>query len=162
MTIGDTPLLLVTVVLLVEHPKAVNLLLVKQLAFLCWSSDHWNVRTTLPSLQQFSILYNRVQGELVSSQYFRAAMDIYRQKYQTSTTNVLFVMASDDPKWCKKMFSNETDVVLTSSFKSKFSSLQPTFDMATLAQCHHSILRFIFDWLLQLVIVFIYFDYKPS
>ena len=72
-------------------------------------------------------------------------MEVFRQKYQTNTTNVLFVMSSDDSKWCQKMFSNDLDVVLTSSFQSDFTINQPTFDLATLAQCHHSIIRYFFS-----------------
>jgi len=81
-------------------------------------------------------------GNLTSRAYFLEAMNIYRKKYVTSSTAVLFVIASDDMAWCKKMFLNENDVVLTSSSSSKFSKRQPTFDLAILSQCNHSILRY--------------------
>jgi hypothetical protein len=68
-------------------------------------------------------------------------MNIFREKYVTSSSAVLFVMASDDDKWCKDMFANETDVVFTSSLTSPFSEKQPTFDLAILSQCNHSIIR---------------------
>jgi len=68
-------------------------------------------------------------------------MNIFREKYVTSSSAVLFVMASDDDKWCKDMFANETDIVFTSSFSSPFLEKQPTFDLAILSQCNHSIIR---------------------
>ena len=42
-------------------------------------------------------------------------MDVFRKKYNSVEKVVIFVMASDDEEWCRKMFSNETDVVLTSN-----------------------------------------------
>ena len=83
-----------------------------------------------------------VGGQLVSSRYFTEAMNIFRRKYNTNTTEVLFVMASDDIQWCKDKFGNVNDVVLTASFTSMSSSKQPTFDMAVMAQCNHSIFRY--------------------
>jgi hypothetical protein len=87
-------------------------------------------------------LFRRGFGDLASRPYFLEAMNIFRKKYVTSSTAVLFVIASDDMAWCKKMFLNEIDVVLTSSSSSKFSKQQPTFDLAILSHCNHSILRY--------------------
>ena len=42
-------------------------------------------------------------GQLASRGYFLAAMNIYRKKYVTSSTAVLFVIASDDVRWCKEI-----------------------------------------------------------
>ena len=75
----------------------------------------------------------------MSSQFIRAAMDVFQQKYETEKTKVLFVMASDDSKWCQDMFSNDTNVILTFTFQNKISKEQPTFDMAVLSHCNHSI-----------------------
>ena len=77
----------------------------------------------------------------MSSQYFRVAMNSTRVKYKTASNDVLFVMASDDIDWCRTMFSNETDVVFASSAAEKYNVTQPTFDMAVLSMCHHSIMR---------------------
>jgi hypothetical protein len=81
-------------------------------------------------------------GDLASSADFLEAMNIFRNKYLTPSTDILFIIASDDMVWCEKMFLNESDVVLTSSSSSKFSKQQPTFDLAILSQCNHSILRY--------------------
>jgi len=81
-------------------------------------------------------------GQVASSEYFLSAMDIFRKRYVTSSTAVLFVVASDDVNWHEKMFLNESDVVLTSTSSSKFSKQKPTFDLAILSQCNHSILRY--------------------
>jgi len=86
-------------------------------------------------------LRSRVSGQLVSSQYFRQAMAAFREKYRSNTTEVLFVMASDDIDWCQTMFSNETDVVFASAASQKYDVKQPTFDLAVLSLCHHSIIR---------------------
>ena len=82
------------------------------------------------------------EGHLVSSQYIKAAMDGYRGQFRSSTSEVLFVMASDDIGWCHEMFANNTDVVFASTAAEKLSVQQPTFDLAVLSMCNHSILRF--------------------
>ncbi len=87
-------------------------------------------------------LSNYNYGDLASRAYFSEAMSIFRKKYVTLSTAILFVIASDDMDWCERMFLNESDVVLTSSSSSNFSNLQPTFDLAILSQCNHSILRY--------------------
>ena len=68
-------------------------------------------------------------------------MKISRMKYKTASNDVLFVMASDDIEWCQTMFSNETDVVFASSAAQKYNVVQPTFDLAVMSLCHHSIIR---------------------
>ena len=92
----------------------------------------------------FYYFFTRHDGALTSSTYIDTAMDIFRQKYGTNSTNVLFALASDDLKWCQEKFSRHADVVFTSLFESKFYEKQLTFDMAVLTQCNHSILRFVF------------------
>ena len=88
------------------------------------------------------LLKNLYAGHVVSSRYFAEAMNMFRRKYNTNTTEVLFVMASDDSNWCKNKFSNQSDVVFTSTFVCKSSKKQPTFDLAVLAQCNHTIIRY--------------------
>ena len=86
-------------------------------------------------------LQTRVNGHLVSSEYFRLAMTTYRERHRSKASEVLFVMASDDIDWCQAMFSNETDVVFASTEALKYKVKQPTFDLAVLSLCHHSIIR---------------------
>ena len=51
----------------------------------------------------------------------------------------LSVAASDDKDWCQEMFQNISDVVLTP----KYQALKKgEYDMAILAQCNHSIIRY--------------------
>ncbi len=87
-------------------------------------------------------LFQKGYGDLASRAYFLEAMSIFRKKYVTPLGAVLFVIASDDMDWCEKMLLNEDDVVLTSSSSSTFSKQQPTFDLAILSQCNHSIIRY--------------------
>lgn len=57
-------------------------------------------------------------------------MDYFKEKFK----NVLFVVVSDDPGWCKKTFSDRKDVVVVSK-----SVVQ---DIALLASCNHSIIDY--------------------
>jgi hypothetical protein len=67
---------------------------------------------------------------------------------------VLFVLASDDEDWSKRMFSSEPDVVFTSSAKTKYSMNQPeTFDLAVMSQCNHSILRNVIVLFIIIIII---------
>ena len=70
-------------------------------------------------------------------------MNISRIKYKTASNEVFFVMASDDIEWCIKMFSNEADIVFVSAAAEKYKVLQPTFDLAVVSLCNHSIIRFV-------------------
>jgi hypothetical protein len=60
-------------------------------------------------------------------------MEVFRKKYNSFKREVVFVLASDDEEWCRQMFSNETDVVLTSNADQKLAAFsakkQPTFDL---------------------------------
>ncbi len=52
-------------------------------------------------------------------------------------------MASDDVGWTRANFGNMSDLVFTMDSKSRFAiEHQPTFDLAVLSLCDHSILRF--------------------
>jgi len=81
-------------------------------------------------------------GFVASQRFYLTAMEYYRSKYNSVTKTVVFVMASDDDKWCQKMFSNFSDVFFTSSSTTNLSKQQPTFDLAVLSSCNHSIIRY--------------------
>jgi len=80
-------------------------------------------------------------GFLASQKYYLSAMEYYRNNYSSSNTTVVFIVASDDDQWCRKMFGNMSDVVFTSSSTTLLSRQQPTYDLAVLSHCNHSILR---------------------
>ena len=63
-------------------------------------------------------------------------MQYFREKYQ----NVAFVVASDDRQWITQMFKNMSDVHLTPRYQ---TMKRGEYDMAILAQCNHSIIRFV-------------------
>ena len=83
----------------------------------------------------------RHNGKLVSKTYYQKSMNFFRRKYETNSTSILFVMASDDIAWLRDMFGHDDEVVFVSTYSSQFASKQPIFDMAVLAQCNHSIIR---------------------
>lgn len=60
--------------------------------------------------------------------YYVRAMQYYREKY----SRPIFIMASDDPVYCKRTFKAFKDVVLIHGNRE--------MDMATLAACNHSII----------------------
>lgn len=66
-----------------------------------------------------------------NASFFRTAMRYYEMKYQ----DVIFIVVSDDPSWCKRKFSRKNNVYITS--KSYRNS--PALDLAILASCNHSI-----------------------
>ncbi|KAJ3627626.1 hypothetical protein MTP99_014989 [Tenebrio molitor] len=63
--------------------------------------------------------------------FFRTAMRHFEAKYP----DVVFVMVSDDPLWCKRKFSRKKNVYITS----KNHRNSPALDLAILASCNHSI-----------------------
>jgi len=72
-------------------------------------------------------------------------MDDYRKKFNNENQTVLFFMASDDIEWVTTLFSNISDVILTLSAPAEFQKRQPTFDLATMSLCNHSIFRYLFN-----------------
>jgi hypothetical protein len=62
--------------------------------------------------------------------YIINAMNYYQNKFK----NVFFIMASDDKDYCKKLFANRTNVIITPE---SYSYLE---DFATLSFCQHSII----------------------
>ncbi|XP_063588178.1 galactoside alpha-(1,2)-fucosyltransferase 2-like isoform X2 [Penaeus indicus] len=75
------------------------------------------------------IKYIKKYNTTIPSQaYYVRAMKYYREKY----SHPVFIMASDDPKYCKKAFKTFKDVVVIQGNRE--------LDMATLAACNHSII----------------------
>ena len=58
-----------------------------------------------------------------------------QQKFPHS--KMVFIVASDDRKWCQKMFAKEENMIMTKWDRS------PGLDLAILSQCNHSIIRFV-------------------
>ena len=57
-----------------------------------------------------------------------------QQKFPHS--KMVFIVASDDRKWCQKMFAKEENMIMTKW------DISPGLDLAILSQCNHSIIRF--------------------
>jgi galactoside 2-L-fucosyltransferase 1/2 len=62
--------------------------------------------------------------------YFVRQMNVFRNKYQ----RVLFVVVSDDPKWCESEFHGDDIVIMKTNF--------PARDFAIMAVCNHSIIYY--------------------
>jgi galactoside 2-L-fucosyltransferase 1/2 len=62
--------------------------------------------------------------------YFVRHMNIFRNKYK----RVLFVVMSDDPKWCESEFRGDDIVVMKTN--------SPAQDIAIMAACNHSIIDY--------------------
>jgi len=92
------------------------------------------------------------QGFVASKNFFFLAMDTYRQKYNSNNQSVLFIMAGDDGEWAQGTFGNLSDIIFTTSAPEECQNLQPSFDLATMSICNHSIFRYfltsdlIFSW----------------
>lgn len=71
-------------------------------------------------------------GRQASLGYFRRAMDYFRTKYR----DVLFVVVSDDRKWCRKHLAGWPDVLVAPHLP------RPAYDMALLSHCHHNIITY--------------------
>ena len=86
-------------------------------------------------------LKNKVNGRLLSKLYFTKAMDYFRSKYRKSAKagRLIFIMASDDREWCKKMFQGIPDVRFTPRYQTR------EYDMAIITRCNHSIIRYYWD-----------------
>jgi hypothetical protein len=73
-------------------------------------------------------------GFYYSSAYFKQAMKYFRLHF----TNVVFVVASDDIKWCEENISGD-DVFFTRTTSKDTSKNQMHFDFVALAHCNNSI-----------------------
>ena len=62
-------------------------------------------------------------GFVASHKFYLSAMEYYRNKYDSETSTVVFVMASDDDKWCRKMFGNMSNVIFTSTSTTQLPDL---------------------------------------
>ena len=77
-------------------------------------------------------------GHTVNETYFYKAMDFYRDSIGSSDRNiVIFVVGSDDIKWCKEVFKSRSDVYYLTDKKN-----QPYQDMSTLSHCNHTIVDY--------------------
>ncbi len=67
------------------------------------------------------------------------------------------MIASDDVDWCKSTFGQFSDVVFSVDSKSPFSvTHQPTFDLAVLSLCDHSIFRFVIKIFIDVFLLLVY------
>jgi galactoside 2-L-fucosyltransferase 1/2 len=66
----------------------------------------------------------------VKPDYFLRQMNVFRNKYQ----RVMFVVLSDDPKWCERELRGDDVVVMKNN-----STVQ---DLAIMAACNHSIIDY--------------------
>ena len=76
-------------------------------------------------------------AKLVTGGYFARAMDKFRERF--SDSEVVFVVASDDMKWCRRWLGKIKNVYFTSVHKSCGITMA-RFDFALLANCQHSIM----------------------
>ena len=53
-------------------------------------------------------------------------------------SKLVFIVASDDRKWCQEMFAKEEDMMMT------HLANRAGLDLAILSQCNHSIIRLVF------------------
>uniref|UniRef100_T1JBK5 L-Fucosyltransferase n=1 Tax=Strigamia maritima TaxID=126957 RepID=T1JBK5_STRMM len=79
------------------------------------------------------LMYYLYNGVLANSEFFTQAMNYFRRKFK----NCLFIVCSDDLKWCKKNIDNSLGDV---HFCWNGNSTTPGRDMALLTQCNHSII----------------------
>jgi galactoside 2-L-fucosyltransferase 1/2 len=75
-------------------------------------------------------LKSKHKASPVKPDYFLRQMDVFRNKYQ----RVLFVVMSDDNKWCKRELRGD-DIVVT-------NKKSPGQDLAIMAACNHSIIDY--------------------
>ena len=66
----------------------------------------------------------------VKPDYFLRHMNVFRNKYQ----RVMFVVVSDDPKWCERELRGDDIVVIKTN--------SPVLDLAIMAACNHSIIDY--------------------
>ncbi|XP_044739753.1 galactoside 2-alpha-L-fucosyltransferase SEC1-like [Chrysoperla carnea] len=71
----------------------------------------------------------------VKPEYFLQAMKYFENKFP----NVIFIVISDDPKWCKKNIGNHQNVYIASKINLYNTTEQ---DFAVMAACNHSIIDY--------------------
>lgn len=72
------------------------------------------------------------RGKEFDREYIVKAMNYFKQRYDRP----LFLVVSDDRKWCRRQFGGLADVVITEE------PPEPAYDLALLASCHHSIITY--------------------
>jgi galactoside 2-L-fucosyltransferase 1/2 len=75
-------------------------------------------------------LKSKYNASPATPDYFIRQMNVFRNKYQ----RVLFVVVSDDPKWCEREFRGDDIVVMKPN--------SPSQDLAIMAACNHSIIDY--------------------
>jgi galactoside 2-L-fucosyltransferase 1/2 len=75
-------------------------------------------------------LKRKYNASAVKPDYFLRQMNVFRNKYQ----RVLFVLVSDDPKWCERELRGGNVVVMKTN--------SPAQDLAIMAACNHSIIDY--------------------
>eukprot|EP00090_Calanus_glacialis_P028129 TRINITY_DN4506_c0_g1_i6.p1 TRINITY_DN4506_c0_g1~~TRINITY_DN4506_c0_g1_i6.p1 ORF type:complete len:402 (-),score=64.60 TRINITY_DN4506_c0_g1_i6:206-1411(-) len=78
---------------------------------------------------------------MVDHTYFDKAFDIYRSRYNTDSSQVVFLAVSDDQAWIKANLGKHSDVRFGLDFsQGQIEDAQmPGFDLCLLASCDHSI-----------------------
>ena len=66
----------------------------------------------------------------VKPNYFRRQMNVFWNNYKT----IIFVVVSDDPKWCERELNGDDVVVMRNK--------SPEQDLAIMAACNHSIIDY--------------------
>ena len=75
-------------------------------------------------------LKRKFKASLVKPDYFLRQMNVFRNKYK----RVMFVVVSDDPKWCERELRGDDAVVMKTN--------SPAQDLAIMAACNHSIIDY--------------------
>ena len=82
-------------------------------------------------------LDHMIKGKLVSAEFFRSAMDVYKKRYGRGT---VFIFASDDFRWTEQNFGDRPEVFSTHKYYNLYRD-KVALDMVALASCDHSIFR---------------------
>eukprot|EP00092_Neocalanus_flemingeri_P006359 GFUD01006845.1.p1 GENE.GFUD01006845.1~~GFUD01006845.1.p1 ORF type:complete len:394 (-),score=65.44 GFUD01006845.1:16-1137(-) len=77
---------------------------------------------------------------MVDHHYFDRAFDIYRSRYNNPTTEVIFLVVSDEPAWIKENLGKHEDVRFGIDFSQGIVKGNGSgFDLCLMAACNHSI-----------------------
>lgn len=74
--------------------------------------------------------YRYKNATVAEASFYLAAMDLFRE---TLATPLAFVIASDDPKWCRINLRSSPDTIVVGNKN------RPEADLALLASCNHTI-----------------------
>jgi galactoside 2-L-fucosyltransferase 1/2 len=75
-------------------------------------------------------LKRKFNASPVKPDYFLRHMNVFRNKYQ----RVMFVVVSDDPKWCERELRGDDVVVMQTD--------SPVQDLAVMSACNHSVIDY--------------------